>query len=590
MGVFSGSESESIPSPVDIGTILNKPKTIQSLPKEILLRIFEEVYLASCNLEFDSYDAVTDPTVFPSCIAGVCIAWKELVQSIAHFSTQLLIFVDKPVPYPELRAQFRTSKPLLIKVFVIRKDYSAEEDVEERPRVKEVMQLLVQHIKRCKVVVFDLLHNSSLPRISDFSDKAAKLLTLRMKSRLPGFGPAVPDPTPTLRRNSRPFLCPSLRYLDLDGNVFMAAMQIYGWAESFREVSQKHLTIRNMRHSDRMGYDLLDFLVALSRLKHFTLLQLVNVELEARRRIGPGVGSIFIQNFEFEGLSRGFVTDFLNNHHNSIDVSHITLTRCELGPAPNSNFAPWFLTFCDIAPEEDLAAFIRYWDGFGLTFRNCPGVDDKVLLVVSSLSPGSQGHTINARTFRTLEIRTPGPIPITVTALKELVEVRQTESERYNLQEHRRGSIPLPMHSIYISGTGARLSISDLEWFRSKVDYFTWAAFAAPSDSPILDCDFSLLDASEFTHLDLYIIDPPLPPMPPLPPIPPLPPLSQTSAPDTPAVEFSSPPVSQPPPSSSPITGQLPPPLSQTPAPDSPIIDQDYTLLDWSIEELKNLP
>jgi len=86
------------------------PKTILSLPKEILAIVFEEVHLASVDVELDSPEQLTDPTVFPYCIAGVCRAWKKLVYSIPGLSTRIVLTIDEPISMKEVQDQLKISK------------------------------------------------------------------------------------------------------------------------------------------------------------------------------------------------------------------------------------------------------------------------------------------------------------------------------------------------------------------------------------------------------------------------------------------------------------------------------------------------
>ncbi|KAH9474786.1 2-hydroxyacid dehydrogenase-like protein [Psilocybe cubensis] len=559
------------------------PKTIQSLPKEILLRIFEFVYQASCSSDFDSPSHFADPTLFPACIEGVCPLWKKLALSIGHFSSRILVFVDKPVVYTELRTRFTVSKKYSIDVYVVRKGYDVDEDLEEKARVRGVMQLLVQHIKRCRVVVFDVLHNSSLPHVSDFGDSAAKLLTFRLRSRLPGIGPKAQASFPANCRNLRPFYSRPLRYLDMDANIFMDAMSVPGWYKSFEYVSRKNLTLRNLPCLENNSYDLHKFLTILETLGHFHSLVLENVEFNPWYRIKGLIVTIFVQNFEFIGLSKEYVSEFLDAIDNKIEEPNITLIRCGLECQEDFGFRAWCLTLCNIAPEEDLYKFLCCWDGFSLILKECPGVNDNNVLRALSTHSWESMH---AKTLRQLQITTSGPILITMDGLKRMVIERQEEASKFFTEDHPMKSIPLPMHSIYISGSGHPLTPSDLSWFSDNLDFFYWHASLPRSDSPVLDWDISNLNDLEFQPSASGDIDPSSSP---------LPPVSQTPSLDPPADHSSSPPTSQPLPSSSPvIEGDFcyldwpntlessPPPRSKTPDPDSPILDDDLSRIDWS--------
>ncbi|KDR77307.1 hypothetical protein GALMADRAFT_246657 [Galerina marginata CBS 339.88] len=501
-------------------------KSISALPPEILLNIFEEVYLASCDLDVDTPDDLTDLRLFPRCITGVCKAWKKLIKSVPHFATQIMIFVDEPVSPSDLAAEFKISKSLLIKVFVIRRDYSPAEDMLEKRRVKGVMQVLARHITRCKVVVFDLLHNSSLPRITDFSGSACKLRTLRVKCRLPGLVDDHVQPTPSLAREPDAFLCPSLQYLDLDGRVFIAAMRIPGWDESIRLLTQKRLSITNITYSEGQDFDLHKFLVALSKLGHLTTLELSNVDLDSWSCIGRESPSIFIQNFEFEGLNGDFITGFFAHHHNRIEVSNISFTNCQLGPTEYLHC--WRLNLQRILPGEDITEFVKDWDGFGLHIQDCPGLDDRLLELLSNFQASKEA--LFAPTLRELHISSSGSL--SVQAVKNLVFIRGIEAEMHDPELD--GGQCLPMYSISVADSGPSPSPEDRQWLEEKLERFWWYTTPASCESPILDCDCSQWDFSEFNDPEL-------------------------EGPDT--------------------QSQQPPP------PDSPILSQDYSLIEWSPED-----
>jgi hypothetical protein len=193
-------------------SVLPKRAHINSLPKELLLKVFTELYIFSSELESDSdpdSDYLSKPTTFPYCVARVCQKWLEIIRSVPRFATRIVIFVDKPISLKELQDKFSDSGSLLIKVFVIREDYAAAEDPLEGDRVAEVMQVLIPNVTRSQVLVFDLLHNSSLPAMTQFSGRALELRTLKMKSRN---YESMRRPHPS---NPKAFICPSLQFLDL---------------------------------------------------------------------------------------------------------------------------------------------------------------------------------------------------------------------------------------------------------------------------------------------------------------------------------------------------------------------------------------
>ena len=288
-------------------SVLPKRAHINSLPKELLLKIFTELYLLSSELESDSdldSDYLSKPTIFPYCVARVCKKWLQIIRSVPHFATRIVIFVDKPISLKELHNQFSDSGSLLIKVFVIREDYTVGDDPLEGDRVANVMQAVVPNVTRSQVIVFDLLHNSSLPAMTQFSGRALELRTLRMKSRN---HESMQRPLPS---NPKAFICSSLQFLDLNGGSFIEALRIPKWVDSMRMLSQKNLAITNLSTGDMQEVDLRDLMIAISRMGHLTSLKLSHVALDHHSCLVRRPPALFVQNLEFERLNRDVMTGF----------------------------------------------------------------------------------------------------------------------------------------------------------------------------------------------------------------------------------------------------------------------------------------
>ncbi|KAF4612868.1 hypothetical protein D9613_011172 [Agrocybe pediades] len=511
------------------------PKTINSLPKEILALIFEEVFAASRDIELDSPEQLKDPTLFPYCIAGVCRAWKGIVHSIPGLLTRIVLRIDEPICMKELRDQLKLSKGYSINFYVVRESYEDTGDESEKPIAQVLMQALIPHITRCKVVVFDLLYSTSLPRIRDFRGNATELRTLRMRSRhytgsYTSSALSSSTSLSTSRKKFGVFTCRNLQYLDLDGHVFMEAVQIPGWDASLRTRYQKHLTISNLTTSQ---FDLRDFLNALSQMDHLASLKLVDVDLDSSSCVGNDLISIFIQNFHFIGLRREFVASFFANHANTIDVSSLILDQCELTEVPY--LAVWRLSLENIAQEEDVSSIIKHWDGIELKLRRCPGLNDKDIDLLTEFQPPQMAN-FYAPTLRQLEISACGPV--SVKAINNLVYMRDAESKVHDSTVDEGPG--LNMFSVFVYDTDVPISKEDYTWLTKAVENFTWCMKCPPpaEDSPILDWDCSQMDLSQLDELPAFALDS----------TPPEPQSSQLS--------------------------------------DSPVLSDDYALLDWAEVDL----
>lgn len=467
-------------------SILPKRAHISSLPKELLLKVFTELYIFSSKLESDSdpdSDYLSNPTTFPYCVARVCQKWLEIIRSVPRFATRIVIFVDKPISLKELQDKFSDSGSLLIKVFVIREDYTPKEDPLEGYHVADVMQAIVPNFTRSQVLVFDLLHNSSLPAMTQFSGRAPELRTLRMKSRN---YESMRRPHPS---NPKAFICPSLQFLDFNGGSFIEALRMPKWVDSMCMLSKKNLAITNLSAGDVEDVDLRDLMIAISRMGHLTSLKLSHVELDHHSCLVRRPPPLFVQNLEFEGLNRDVMTGFFAGYENRIDVSNFHLRQCQLCPV--RQVRSWHLALEGIAAEEDVTIFISKWDGFGLQIIDCPAVNNNVLQLLSRTQRST--NSLYCPTLRQLRL-SPFPL-VTVQAVKDMVITRRAKSDEFEVGSSK--DRPLPMYGISMSGAGPPLSLEDSVWFHENLEAFMWDVPPPQPDSPMLEADCSQWDFSQ---------------------------------------------------------------------------------------------
>lgn len=476
---------------------------ILRLPSETLVRIFEEVYLASCdtNLDFAPSQKLSDPALFPRCLANVCKRWKRVVWSVPQFATRVMVFVDEPIVLNDLSAEFKASKSLLINVFIVRRNYP-DADRMEKSAVRLVVKTLSPYIARCQVLVFDLIHSTSLPHITDFSGTAPKLRTLRVKSRMADH---IEDVRILSQRKSlkhKMFLCSSLQYLDLHGHIFLGALRIPKWLESIRKLSRKQLSVS---HIHGLGlspsFDLRLLMLSLAQLGHLTKLYLCDIELDTTSCLHGAPATIFIQNFELVDLSRNFISGFIGAYKNDIDVTNLTVRRCQLGKF--EYFSAWNLSMEDIPPEEDISQFVSRWDGYSLRVENCKGVDDRLLETLCTINP--RDKRFYAPTLRELQITftKEAPSAVSVEGVKEFVLRRMEETKKYHILEPNR---PLPMHSVHVYGPGPPITPKDKAWLEDNLEAFTWITPREKSRLPVLDGDGLSPDFSEVGTRSLFFV------------------------------------------------------------------------------------
>ncbi|KAH7914480.1 hypothetical protein BJ138DRAFT_1000046, partial [Hygrophoropsis aurantiaca] len=104
------------------------------------------------------------PSYFPLALAQVCKTWRDVMASVPEFWTRLVIFVDdEPTPLDVVESWLEWSGDLPLEILVTRRlDRFKGDDPEEGERVEGVLDLLYDHIERCKRLCFDVLLSSSL--------------------------------------------------------------------------------------------------------------------------------------------------------------------------------------------------------------------------------------------------------------------------------------------------------------------------------------------------------------------------------------------------------------------------------------------
>lgn len=483
-----------------MGVTTRQTAPIFRLSEEFLVSVFTFVYYASStDLDYAHPSKLTDPTLFPACIANVCKHWKKVVRLVPLFETRIIVRVDVRVVLSELKARLAASKSQLIEVFVIRREYPLEDvdarDPAECEAVRDAMTAIAPHVARLRVLVFDVLHAAALPRVADLAGSAPKLRTFRVKCRHPdAHHPSqnsrnVGPRGPTLRA----FTCPNLQYLDMYGPVFIAALRIPRWIASIRPISGKQLSISHLFPSP--AFDLRVLLSAIASLGHLTKLCLTDVSVDPTTCHERGKGpEMYVQNIELEDFSREAVAAFGLQYANSIDLSSLMLTRCGLAPMP---ILAWRLRLEDIAADEDIRTFVRAWDGYSLRIDNCAGADDALLAVLAARGPCGR---FNAPTLRELHLSGTDAAPLSVTpwAFMHLVDERKKEADGCEWRLDPRA--PLPMHTIVVRNAGCLLEPEEKEWFEARLEGFIWGVVAALR-SPVLIGDCSTWDFSEVREL-----------------------------------------------------------------------------------------
>ena len=100
-----------------------------NFPKEVLRLIFHCVYLLAYDEHYDAPEDERDLSWSPYFIFVVCKRWRDVAATLPLYATRVMIYVDEPfaLSLTDLEEQIAISKPMRLKVFVVRKDYSPRE-------------------------------------------------------------------------------------------------------------------------------------------------------------------------------------------------------------------------------------------------------------------------------------------------------------------------------------------------------------------------------------------------------------------------------------------------------------------------------
>ncbi|KAF5325048.1 hypothetical protein D9619_009602 [Psilocybe cf. subviscida] len=533
-----------------------KPVSILALPTETLLEVFHILYDNRHLLPRLGLSAKFEPpriNQFPHNVFNVSKGWRSLLRSTVGFWARIEIYVDNPEVHKDLEKKLCLSGTQAIEVFIIRKDYSEDvNDLKEHIIVNGIVKQLIPHVERCEVLHFDVLHSTSIPLINSFSGTSMELRKLRIRCRRGPAGPKILQRQPPLRL--QPFICPSLRQIDLHGRAFIEATRIPHWLNNLRRLPGKELVISDLTREEAGEYNLRDLIMSLACIGHLSLLTLRNIDLDVGDYATPVKGlrylnrapaTLHIQNFDFFGLSAEFIQGFFGAYDNKIDVSRLIITKC--GIAKIDGFEAWELLLRNLdASERDLIHFLEGWDGFSLQLFNVTsGVTDKLFERLSCTTPNTLDKNLFCMpTLRQLTIISDAPLPLSTEMLKEMVLARKDEADKYL-------NIPstthfLPLFSVTVIRSINKISDEDRALMSDALEEFYWAgpkeekqtkgetsiddcltleqggeppvkAESAPSqtltidrsDSPVLDSDCADWDFSQFNDSQIGALIPP---------------------------------------------------------------------------------
>jgi len=504
--------------------------TIQDLPVELLLTIFQHVYpfLSSmdptpktkahqssayrlskdraCRYRRSVKHGPSDGEImalkYPVTSLSVCRLWRNILQA-----NLIQFYVDEysPAYIEQFESQIRQANvEFALDIRVINRRADDTDKHEEKQIAQDVMKIISPILYRCRTLVFKLLYGSSLPVISqDFSGNAPDLLLLKLQCRIredeittPVKGPIIgPD---LFARSQDRFTTPNLTILALDGLTFADAFLIPSWVAQMANLSLDKLSISHCGPSHTLynAFDVYFLLDSLSSIAHIRHLILDDIGIETTHEIlfaghphpryHLKVDHLTITRPQKASVVRQFllrsvwpVLDYFHLSQAPIDhrsipaVHHLRLEEAHI----SGYFWHGFMTTLN-----------RFY-GHRLDLIKCEALCDQHLLQIG---------THCERMFRLYIKDCPN---ITVGGLKAMIIARNdniqdehqeeadTDNDEYlmpvdesSVIERAFGryfsgarDIPfVPIHRLHISGHPCVLSQADKRWFRKHVREFCW--------------------------------------------------------------------------------------------------------------------
>lgn len=482
----------NIPVPVGDPLIQN---TIQDLPAETLLIIFKLLFWASCvetnvvqpacscadseestpcvcqqdncvQMTWTQDEDLLDPSIFPYATSLVCKHWYALMRSDPSFWTRIVIVLDEdPAPLLKIQSHIDLSGDLPLDVHVLRRQ--KDRDPREHVRSEPIINFLVPHFHRCRVIAFDLMHNSSLPSIyRDFHGEAPYLVKLQLKCHIDDGQEYVTRPWTS--GPGEDFTFPFLEILDVDGKNFAdACTEMLCWQESLSKTAKLSMTIANYTPISNHVYascTTLDFVTVLSSIPRISELHLVNLQFpETWDEWDDEPLPLTTPYLELKDLGEAFVNDFLVCAELD-DPLHLHVTRCSL-QMPFLHLNPSHLTLEQVPYyDNSLTLFLNQWEGTTLEIIDQTNFSDPSIEALLNSQATDDPHIPRRRNFTIADCPNFG-----VPALKRFISLR---NDAFLQCSSGRG--PSPRCTLNVFGYGPALSAEDREWFHENLDSFHW--------------------------------------------------------------------------------------------------------------------
>ncbi|TFY58953.1 hypothetical protein EVJ58_g6094 [Rhodofomes roseus] len=472
--------------------------TVNDLPHDVLLIILRDVHratlrpfnhMADMGFERESnHQPELDPPApyhsrLSPCsqhsvehIASVSPHWLEAMSNSSEFWTQLVIWTGRDAtPLSMVRKYLAGSRDKPLSIHVWRRYDPCVEDRTEKAHVKAIVELLVPHMKRTKLLCMHLLHSSSLPLPhTDLVGRAENLVQLKLEFI---FDDAVARPAP-LPPSERTFDTPALLQLSIGGVHFREAY-VAPVPRPLFPPKLRWITITDYT-SDQVPFPAVALLETLTvpdgcprRCTGNLRANLTNLQLDSYSDADPP--RLNGQNIDwyFTDMS-GDVIAHLSSHLDYPSVETLSYTRCTTSTYNHPTLCnSYYLTLEGI---PDSATLRYYMFGNFISIRDCDGFNSEVL---RALARPVSGPYSNAESWVCPEmdaLSISGCKRFHSSELRAALEARRRRHEETGfaeVEDFYRGYMLLSVTHLYVRDCG-ELAAEDREWFDNNVEEVHW--------------------------------------------------------------------------------------------------------------------
>ena len=361
----------------------------------------------------------------------------------------------------------------------------------ERPLIKEYTRILIPHVRRCKVIDYEVRYSTSLPcLVRDLGNMPPLLESLRLKSEhimdsespLPAeeYNPQdIYSIGQSVVQVAQPFT--SLNHLALNGRNFLLAC---AYLPELMDAGS--ILVENYRRSlhlhpeiEGIPFHFLGMLTILASNTRLKDIRFINLEFQDEKDIKtevidmdtpPLAIALQIDQIELNDVHQLMAIQFLEYTQLGVRTLVIldSVVFSEAYPNVSFLFRRAELRNMD---RNDIHLFLWHWNGAALSLRNCPGLTDDIIY---RLGIPTAGAPVPLR-----ELLIHGCHNFSVACLKEMMESRHRHFKSVfegQFQSALLASQAELVPKLIVRGAKQRLADEDRRWFNElrSLCHFEW--------------------------------------------------------------------------------------------------------------------